>query len=186
MQDILRLRFQERDTAFEQSLTTVKQEMSARGLLYSSNTIQRGHEELVAEFIGSRGIIVATYSANLKIDKPNRVSETMIKEAVAHLDIRRDFLERFYQEKMAPITKSLQNKKMLEPYMNLGDVIELNNQELRVEMAEVMDEYVTSQGRTLYHRLRNQFLNRPIIAFGAIVIVTVVLILTFVSAVFAL
>lgn len=47
MDEILRLRFQECDKAFEEELTTIKQNMATRGMLNSGNTVKSGHEALL-------------------------------------------------------------------------------------------------------------------------------------------
>ena len=50
MEKLIQLRFLERDRTFAETLTCVKNDMSARGLLRSSYAVKAGHEELVNEF----------------------------------------------------------------------------------------------------------------------------------------
>lgn len=184
MNEILALRFQARDTAFELQLTSIKQDAAARNS-FGGNMIVKGHEALVAELVESRKLIANTLFENLQITHPKKISSTIADDAVAQLRDRQVFLERFYLEKMDPVLKGLQNKKRLEPHLNLSSVIDLNEQELRVELAHKINEYVHSQGETLYHRILNQFLNRPLVVIGVIVFATTMAILAFVSAIFA-
>ncbi|MDO9319859.1 MAG: hypothetical protein Q7V56_16920 [Gammaproteobacteria bacterium] len=182
MNDILVLRFQARDTAFELQLKSIKQDAAARNS-FGGNMILKGHEALVAELVESRKLIANTLFENLQITHPKKVSSAITEVAVAQLRERQKFLERFYLEKMNPVLKGLQNKKALEPHLDLSSVIDLNEQELRVELARKINEYIHSQGETLYHRIRNQFLNRPLVVIGVIVFATTMAVLAFVSAV---
>lgn len=181
MDEILRLRFRERDKAFEEELTAIKQNMAARGLLYSGNTVKSGHDALVAEYTGSRKAIVTAVAENLRITKPNKVDPDISEDALRRLEERKRFLEQFYMEKMKPIEATLQNKKSLEPYTNLNDVAELNEHELRAEITQVVTDFINSQGETFYHRVKNQFLNRPLVVIGVIAFSVVLAVLTFVS-----
>lgn len=186
MQEILRLRFIDRDKAFTQTLTSIKNEMNARGMFHSGATVKRGHDELVKELAESRRTILATISENINISRPNKVDETLTDNAVEWLKNRKLFLESFYLEQMNVIVASLQNKKMLEPYMNLSAEIELNEHELRRELAQEIQRYINSRGTTLYDRIKNQFLDRPLVVIAVITIATVTAILSFLALVRAI
>ena len=186
MQEILRLRFIERDKVFTQALTSIKNEMNARGMFPSGATVKRGHDELVKELAESRRTILATISENINISRPNKVDRTLTDNAVEWLKNRKLFLESFYLEQMNVIVASLQNKKMLEPYMNLSAEIELNEHELRRELAQEIQSYINSRGTTLYDRIKNQFLDRPLVVIAVITIATVTAILSFLALVRAI
>ena len=181
MQEILRLRFIDRDKAFTQTLTSIKNEINARGMFHSGATVKRGHDELVKELAESRRTILTTVSENLNISRPNKVDETLTDNAVEWLKNRKHFLESFYLEQMNVIVASLQNKKMLEPYLNLSKEIELNENELRRELAQEIQRYINSRGATLYDRIKNQFLDRPLIVIAIITIAAVTAILSFLA-----
>lgn len=179
MLEILRLRFVDRDKAFAQTLTSIKNEMNARGMLRSGAAVKRGHDALVKELVESRQTILATISEDLNISRPSKVEEMLTDNAAEWLKSRRLFLESFYLEQMNVIVESLENKKMLEPYKNLAAEIELNEQELRREIAQEIRRYLDSRGATVYDRIKNQFLDRPLVVIGVITIAVV-------SAIFSL
>lgn len=181
MQEILKLRFLDRDKAFTEVLNSIKNEMSARGLFHSGGTVKRGHDALINELVNSRGTILVTISENLKVTKPNKVDATVTENAVEWLKKRKDFLEKYYLEQMKAVVSSLQNRAMLESYLNLSDAIELNEHELRVELAQEIENYISSRGATLYDRIKNQFLDRPLVVIGVITFAAVTAILTFLS-----
>ena len=183
MQEILRLRFIDRDKAFTQTLTSIKNEMNARGMLHSGAAVKRGHDELVKELVESRRTILATISENINISRPNKVDKTLTDNAVEWLKNRKLFLENVYLEQMSVIVASLQNMKMLEPYMNLSAEIELNEHELRRELAQEIQRYINSRGTTLYDRIKNQFLDRPLVVIAVITIAAVTAILSFLALV---
>jgi len=181
MQEILRLRFLDRDKAFAETLTSIKNEMNARGILHSAQTVKRAHEALVNELVESRGTILTTVLETINITKPIKIDKKVTENAVERLRKRKEFLERYFNEQMKVVVSSLQNKKMLEPYLNLSNAIELNEHELRVEVAQEIEKYVSSRGATLYDRIKNQFLDRQFVVVSVITIAAVTVILTFLS-----
>lgn len=186
MLEILRLRFVDRDKAFAQTLTSIKNEMNARGMFHSGATVKRGHDALAKELAESRRTILTTISEDINISRPNKVDKTLTDNAVNWLKNRKLFLESFYLEQMNVIVASLQNGKALEPYMNLSAEIELNEHELRRELAQEMQRYFQSRGTTLYERIKNQFLDRPLVVIAVISIATVTTILSFLALVRAI
>lgn len=186
MLEILRLRFVDRDKAFAQTLTSIKNEMNARGMFHSGATVKRGHDALAKELAESRRTILTTISEDINISRPNKVDKTLTDNAVNWLINRKLFLESFYREQMNVIVASLQNGKALEPYMNLSAEIELNEHELRRELAQEMQRYFQSRGTTLYERIKNQFLDRPLVVIAVISIATVTTILSFLALVRAI
>lgn len=179
MEEILKLRFSDRDKAFTEKLLSIKNEMNARGKFHSGETVKRGHDALVDELTESRKTIVTTISESLRVNKPNKINRKLQDKAVEWLRERKDFLERYYLEQMKVIVSSLQNKTMLAPYLNLSDVIELNEKELEVELAQEIENYQNSRGATLFERIKNQFLDRPLVVITVITIAVVTTILTF-------
>lgn len=179
MEEIIQLRFTERNREFIKKLTAIKNEMAARGLLRSGNTVTQGHDALVNEFVESKTIIVNTFSEYLSLTKPNKADEKLIDIAFKILDERKLSLENLYKEQMKPIFSTLSNKKMPESYFTLDEKLALNKKELEIELAKASDLYINSKGKTLYERVKNQFLDRPIIVIIIIVITAVTTILTF-------
>lgn len=186
MLEILRLRFIDRDRAFAQTLTSIKNEMNARGMFHSGATVKRGHAALVKELVESRRTILTTISEDINISRPNKVDKALTENAVNWLKSRKLFLESFYLEQMNVIVAPLQNTKALEPHMNLSAEIELNEHELRRELAQEMQRYFQSRGTTLYDRIKNQFFDRPLVVITVISIATVTTILSFLALVRAI
>jgi hypothetical protein len=170
MQELIRLRFLERDRAFAQTLKTLKNEMSAQGTLYSGQTIKRGHDALARELVESRATILTTILENLKITKPRKIDPELTETAVEWLRNRKESLEGQYLDQMKAVVSRLQNTKMLAPYLSLSDALELSEHELRVELAQELGNYMTSRGATLYDRMKNEFLDRPLIVIGLIAV----------------
>lgn len=160
--------------------------MNARGMFHSGATVKRGHDALVKELAESRRTILATIAEDINISRPNKVDKTLTENAVNWLKNRKLFLEGFYLEHMSVIVASLQNRKALESYMNLSAEIELNEHELRRELAQEMQRYFQSRGTTLYDRIKNQFLDRPLVVIAVISIATVTTILSFLALVRAI
>ncbi len=181
MEEILRLRFAEQDKAFTDHLTSIKNKMAARGLLHSGGTVKNGHEALVNELVVSRKAIVTTVAESLAVTKPNRIDNALSDKAIEWLRQRKGFLERYYLEQMKVVVSRLQNKKMLEPYLNLSNVIELNEKELEIELAQAVENYLSSRGTTLFERIKNQFLDKPLVVIFVITIAAVTTVLGFLS-----
>ena len=75
MDEILRLRFQERDKAFISRLVEVKQNAAARGI--SGTAIKEGYMVLLEEYIGSRAEIVNAIAEGFLIDRPNKINQNI-------------------------------------------------------------------------------------------------------------
>lgn len=183
LEETIQLRFKESDKKFTEKLTAIKQEMAARGLLKSGGSVKRGHEALVGEFIESRITIVNAFTEHLAITKPNKIAQSLINKAFDILIERKEFLEKYYQEQMKVVISSLQNQKMIAPYTTLNEQLALNKKELEIELAKASDSYMNSKGSTLFERVKNQFLDRPIVVIVIIVITVVTTTLTFLKLV---
>lgn len=141
--------------------------------------MKRGYDALVKELAESRGTIRTTISEEINISRLNKIDKTLLENAVGQLKSRKLFLDNFYLEQMNVVVASLENRKALEPYMNLSAEIELNEHELRREVAQDIQRYLYSRGTTLYDRIKNQFLDRPLIVISVISIATVTVVLSF-------
>ena len=179
MEDVLRLRFAERDKVFAQSLTALKSEMSARGMFHSGGTVKRGHDILAQELVDSRKVIVKTIRDHLLISKPTNVDAALSGKAQAWLSDRKDSLEKQYHSHMQPIISSLSNKPMISSYLTLNESMDVNSKELQIEVAHEIESYIMSRGGTLYERIKNQFLNRPLVVIGVITCASITAILSF-------
>jgi hypothetical protein len=181
MEEVLKLRFSERDKAFTETLLTIKNEMNARGLLKSGNTVKAGHVALLDELVESRRLIVDTVYESLSLSKPNKVDVSLTETAKAFLRERKNFLESYYQEQMKVVISSLQNKHMHEQYTTLSEAMPLNEKELEIELSLVYKKYINSLGATLYERVVNQFLDRSLVVIAVIMISAVGTIMAFLA-----
>jgi hypothetical protein len=179
MHELLKLRFSERDKKFSDTLRALINDLNRRGLLHSGESIKRGHEALIIEFKESRKLIVATFLDTLKTGKQYSIDTSIGNEAIKILHDRKKFLENFYLEKMKVILSGLSNKTMFSPYLNLKNEIALNEKELIVELNQAIENYQNSLGSTLFERVKNQFLNRPLIVICVITISAVTTIMVF-------
>ena len=166
--EILTLRFRDRDKKFALLLKTIKQDMAARGMLNSGDTIRQGHEALVREFQECRKVISAAVSEYLLTEKPAKVSGALTGDALDWLLKRGLFLEGYYLEQMKPVISGLTNQTMFAPFLDLSNTTELNEQELRLEIAKVIEAYTASQGKNLFERVKNEMLDRPLIVVSVI------------------
>lgn len=179
MEDVLRLRFSDRDKVLAQNLTALKNEMNARGMFRSGETVKRGHDILAQELVESRKVIVKTIREHITITKPTRVGAELPDNAKGWLSNRKDSLENQYHSHMQPIISSLSNKPMISSYLTLDESISLNRKELEIEVANEIESYIMSCGGTLYERIKNQFLNRPLVVIGVITFASITAILSF-------
>lgn len=181
--EILRLRFIDRDKAFVQTLNSIKAQMNARGLFHSGATIKHAHDALRTELAESRKTILLTISEDLNIARPSAVDKSLGDNAVECLNERRVFLESLYLENMRAVFASLKNIESLKPYMGLSSEVELNDHELRRELAQEIQRYLHSRGATLYERLKNQFFDRPLVVVAVIAMAAVTAILAFLASI---
>ena len=181
MEEVLQLRFSERDKAFTEALLTIKNEMNARGLLRSGNTVKAGHDALLKELVESRQLIVDTIYESLTITKPSKVDKKLTDIAKESLNKRKEFLESYYQDQMKVVISSLQNKAMHAAYTTLDEAMPLNIKELEIDLAQAYEKYISSRGATLYQRVINQFLDRPLVVIAIITISAVGTIMGFLA-----
>lgn len=162
MDKTLSQKFQDRDDAFEGKLNSIKNEHSDRGILYSVSTVERGHRALMAELSGSRKTIVASISEGLPADSSAIEAEKLIDRGMQLLRNRKDFLEIFYIEKLKPVSAMFQDRQMIESYTNLTESIESSEEDLRLELSQEIAEFISSQGKSLYHRVINLIVTRSL------------------------
>lgn len=179
MDETLILRFENRNSAFVNSLTSIKNEMNARGLLKSGAAIKKGHRALVDELVGSRLTLVNTFKDYLFLEKPAKVNQVLIQSSVKHLKERKITIEGIYTQNMRVVTDSLNNQSMLAPYISLDEVFPLNLKELKIDIERASADYLSSKGNTLYERVRNQFLDKPMIVIALITMTAVSTLLIF-------
>ena len=161
--DLFDLRWKERDKLLIQAFLGVNQEMSGRGMLISSETIKKYHKVLLAEFELNRNLISKTIidvfqKKHSSIDR----KKTEIYAQKIFRD-RKDKLELMLKSKAENILSGLLNSAMTAPFTNLDDAFPLAQKELSIELSSAMGVYEKSLGNTLAERIRNRFMNNPIL-----------------------
>lgn len=181
MDKLLENRWRDRDRVLNEKILAVQGEMNRRGILASSITVKEHHQIFRAEFQESIEIIVKSVIDSLQ---PKAVKlDRLALEAwsIEKLERRRDILDSMFRERARVSIRSLQNQAMIEPFMSVAQYYEHMAQELRIELNRGLDEYESQFGATLTDRLINRFKNRPLVAFGIIVITVVMVILGFIA-----
>lgn len=168
MENLLSLRFENRDIAFEKKLKSIKEEHTKRGILYSEDTVERAHVALEAELSGSRNAIVTTICESLPTNNSEIVAREKIDKGIELLRNRKDYLESFYLETLKPVSAMFQDREMIESYTKLSDAIRSNEVELRVDLANGIEEYLCTQRDALYNRFITLFANKPLVVFSVI------------------
>jgi len=173
MDDLLTLRWQDRDRGLAKKFLAVKEEMNRRGIIHSSITIQELHEVAKNELEESRTVVVDTIidAINRQLLKFDRPYPDQI--ARQRLSDRKDQIESHFKEHARGVQKGLQNDAMTSPYMNLNQYNEHALSELSIELAQSLDRYERDRGANTRDRILNSLLNMKVIA--AIVIIVTVL-----------
>ena len=180
---LLRLRFDEKNRRMIERFTEEKQRLNARGLLNSSLTVQAMHKVLEMELRESAGTVVATA---IDIISKNKLllAEAKLQDFCAEALLKRkDEIESLYLSNVRHIEQGLQNKAMLQPYMSLGNFHRLQAEEMLVNLSSAYEKYMRDRGGNLASVIKNRFLNRPMVAWAAIVIVAILIIAKFVGAI---
>lgn len=180
---LLRLRFDERNRRLIERFTEERQRLNARGLLYSSETVKAMHKVLETEMSESVGAVVAT--AVDVISKNNSlVAEKKLQDVCSEaLSKRKDEIEALFLSDVRHVEQGLQNKAMLQPYMSLGDFYSLQREEMVIKMSDAYEQYMRDRGGNLAGMIKNRFLNRPMVAWAAIVIAVILLFAAFAAAI---
>lgn len=168
MENLLSLRFENRDIAFEKKLKSIKEEHAKRGILYSEDTVERAHVALEAELSGSRNAIVTTICESLPTNNSEIVAREKIDKGIELLRNRKDYLESFYLETLKPVSAMFQDREMIESYTKLSDAIRSNEAELRADLANGIEEYLCAQRDALYNRFITLFANKPLVVISVI------------------
>ena len=182
MDKLLEHRWKERDRTLNARVLTVQSEMNRRGILASSISVKEHHEVFLVEFQASVGIIVQTVIDSLQ-SKAVKLDRLALKDwSIEKLEQRRDFLDSRFRERASVSIGAVQNLTMITPFMSVAQYFEHMTQELQVELNRALDKYEAQLGATLTDRIINRFKNRPLVAFGIIVITVVMIILGFIAA----
>lgn len=177
MDKLLTNRWTARDKELNESILRVQGEMNRRGILPSSISVKEHHDVFLVEFQASRDTIIKTIIDYLQANdiKPNR-TELQVW-AMNKLAERRDKLDSLFLQKAKVSFQGLQNQTMIAPFMNIAQYYEHAAQVLIIELKKAIDEYEKKLGETLTARIVNNFKNRPVIAFGIIVVIVIAAIL---------
>lgn len=170
MENLLSLRFEGRDLAFEKKLKFIKEEHLKRGMLYSEDTVERAHAALEAELSGSRNTIVTTIGESLPTTKSEIVVRELIDKGIELLRNRKDYLEGFYLETLKPVSAMFQDKEMIEAYTKLSAVIRSNEADLRVDLASEIEKYLAVQRDAYYNRFIALVANKPLVVVSVIAV----------------
>lgn len=180
---LLRLRFDERNRRMTERFTEEKQRLNARGLLNSSETVKAMHKVVETELKESAAAVVATAvdvlsKKNLLI--PQSEVRRLCDEA---LSTRKDEIEALYLGDVRHVEQGLQNKAMLQPYMSLGAFYRLQREEMLVTLSAAHGKYMRDRGGNLVNVIKNRFLDRPLVAWGAVVIAVILVVAAFADAI---
>lgn len=183
---LLRRRFDEKNRQMTECFTEEKQRLNARGLLNSSETVKAMHRVLETVLKESVGVVVTT-AIDVISKKDLLVAEKTLQDLCSDaLAQRRDEVEALYLSDVRHITDGLQNKAMLQPYLSLGDFYLLQREEMLINLSSAYEKCMRDRGVNLTNVIRNRFLNRPIVAWAAIVIAVILLIAALASAIIGL
>ena len=179
---ILRLRLDERNRQLIGNFTKAKQRLNSRGILNSTETIREMHEVLKSEFIDSVAVITDTLMdvikrKNLLVDK-----DIALKLCVVELSNRKSEIESLYLSSSRSIRDGLQNTSMMEPYMSLDKLSTLQKEEMLVMLSQKIDKHINDSGDNLMNIIKNRFLNMPLIAWGTIVVIVIIILAKFTNA----
>jgi len=180
---LLRLRFDEKNRQMIEHFTEEKQRLNARGLLNSSETVKAMHRVLVTELKESAGVVVTTaidVISKKDLLPAEKALQDLCSEALSH---RKNEIEALYLSDVRHIEQGLLNKAMLQPYMSLGDFYRLQREEMHINLSGAYAKYMRDRGGNLASVIKNRFLNRPAVAWAAIVITVILLIAAFASAI---
>lgn len=182
MDNLLEHRWKERDRDLNEKILTVQSKMNSRGILASSISVREHHELFRAEFQASAGTIVQTVVDSLQ-SKAVKFDRLTLKDwSIEKLEKRRDFLDSIFRERARVSIGSCQNQAMIAQFMSVVQYFEHMDQELQIELSEALNKYEAQFGATLTDRIINGFKNRPLVAFGIIVITVVMIVLGVISA----
>ena len=180
---LLRLRFDENNRRMIERFTEEKQRLNARGVLNSSETIKALHKVLETELKESAEAVVAT-AVDVISKNDLLLAEKKLQDFCSEaLSKRKDEIEALYLSDVRHIEQGLQNKAMLQPYMSLGDFYRLQQEEMLVNLSSAYEKYMRDRGGNLASVIKNRFLNRPMVAWAAIVISVILLIAAFAAAI---
>ncbi|WP_148042157.1 hypothetical protein [Zhongshania marina] len=164
MNELLTLRWKERDRELQKEFLRVRQEMASRGILNSSETIKKAYEAIEFEFGLNRQMITQTIVDHVvqlgKVAKAGDYQEL----AQGQLSERKQHLERNLENTFKNILSGLSSKAMIEPFRSLNNQYELATRELDTELNKAIIEYNKAFGSNLTDQLKNQFLNNPVLA----------------------
>lgn len=181
MDNLLEHRWQERDRALNEKILAVQNQMNRRGILASSISAKEHHELFRTEFRESIAIIVKSVIDSLQSTDMKFDRVALQKWSIEKLKRRRDILNSIFLERVKVSIQSCQNQAMIAPFMSVSQYCDHMAQELRVELNQALDSYESQFGKTFTDRIINGFKNRPLIAFGIVVIAVVSVILSFVT-----
>lgn len=181
-EQLLRLRFDERNRQAVERFTAAKQQLNARGLLHSSETIREMHRVAEAELRESAAIIVGTAIDLLVRSKalpPENELRTLCSDALAK---RKGEVEALYLSQAHHVEQGLTNKTMIQPYKSLNQCYALQREEITLSLASAFEKHLRDRGGNLVAALRSRFLNRPMVAWAALVIAAIVVVAAFAGA----
>ena len=181
MDNLLENRWKERDRDLDEKILAVQSEMGRRGILRSSVAVKEYHQVFRSEFQESKEVIVKTIVDSLKSKHMKFDRSVLEKKSIEMLAQRCDSLNATFLKRAEASYISLLNNSMIAPFMSLDQYFDHMVQELKIELNQALDEYESQFGVTLTDRIISSFKNRKLVAFGIIVMIVVMSILTFVN-----
>lgn len=180
---LLRLRFDERNRQTIERLTAVKQQLNARGLLSSSETIRQMHGVAETELKESAPVIVETVIDLLIKSNALRHEKDLRALCSDAFSKRKAEVEALYLAQAHHIQQGLANKAIIQPYVSLDQCYTLLREEITLFFSSAFDKHSRDRGGNLAHVLRNRFLNHPVIAWAAVVVATIIVVAGFLGAI---
>lgn len=181
IENLITLRFEERNEKFSIIIETIKRSQSSKQMLFSGNTVKLGYDALVSELKGSAETILMSFSDILVGITNLNATKNFPELAQSILSKRKTEIESIYSSLTSRIFSALANKEGLQPYFSLALVFEQQSKELDISVRKLINEYEKSLGKTLLERVKNQFLNRPLVVIFLVTVSAITTIMGFLT-----
>lgn len=181
LNEIAKIRFQERDDLLQTAMQNVFEEMERRGMIVSSASAYKIRDVVACEIVQSTIIILQAAKESHSLYFP-RLSEDILKiEAAILLKKRFSEIDSAVVSKLNKMFDKAANAKLLETIRLQKDIGGIES-ELFIEVDKYFTELNEKTGKTLKDRIITSFNNNPFIVITSIVIAVIILLSAFVVA----
>src|SRR3989339_500030 len=172
LNEIAKIRFQERDYLFQRSMQNVFEEMESRGMIVSDATACKIRDVVACETVQSTNVILQTAKEIHSLYFP-RLSEDILKtESAILLKKRVSEIDNAVVSKLNKMFDETANARLLET-IRLQKGIGAIESELFIEVDKYFTELNEKTGKTLKDRIITAFNNNPLIVIASIVIAVI-------------